>query len=177
MSDASAVVPWITALLGCVVSSVIARWTPRERSVWTVLADAFKAGALGIALIFVASLLHGFCIEILHRCVTHGDGNIAYVVVAIAAVPLYWFILIFGSPNPNDIEARAKEPDSAAANAVVDYCAGKQPSMRCANCHEIIAVAPQVPTARPNSVCPSSVLTRCGCRRCNGTFVLGPRKA
>jgi hypothetical protein len=172
MSDASAVVPWITALLGCMVSFAIARWSPRERSLWTVLADAIKAGALGIALIFVASLLHGLCIDILHRCVTHGDGNIAYVVVAIAAVPLYWLILIFGSPSPNDIEARAKEPDSAAANAVVDYCAGKKPATRCPHCHEVISVAPQLPTARP-----SSVLTRCGCRRCNGTFVLGPRKA
>jgi predicted acyltransferase len=172
MSDASSIVPWITALLGCAVSFAMARRRPRERSVLTVAADALKACALGIALIFVAALLHSLCMDPLHRCVTHGDANVAYVVVAIVAIPAYWLIMVFGSPDPNDIESRANGPGSAAANAVIEYCAGKTPSTCCPNCHQVISVTPQ-----SSSASPSSVLTQCACQKCNGKFKLGPSEA
>ena len=103
MTDSSSLVPWVTALLSCVASYVVARLTPRPLSLGMVLLSGAKCVALSIASFFLGSVLHGICIDTLHRCVTHGDINIQYAMGGVLAFPILWLIvLVFGRRSDDE---------------------------------------------------------------------------
>lgn len=169
MTDSSSLVPWVTVLLGCAASYLVARLTPRAISFLTALLAGTKAFAVSFGSIFVASLLHGMCIDVLHRCSTHGDGNIAYVMGGVMAFPLFWIIILwFGrvrevEPVPS-ISARC---DAACSAAVIQHVEGKPDGSLCPVCKQVIATKrSEAKDAKPY------VATRCGCGKCDQRFQL-----
>jgi hypothetical protein len=164
MSDSSSLVPWLTALLGLAASYALAKFAPRELSVLGVTLAGAKAFALGIVSFFVGSLLHGICIESLHRCATHGDGNITYAMGGVMAFPLYWIVIaFFGRVNEvRPIRSIATECQSACSVALLEHLEGRPDTTRCPACQQVIS------TSRHKSQSSDAyVATRCACGKCD----------
>ena len=169
MSDASPLVPWITATLGCVVSYGVAHLSPRPSSLSATLFAGAKAFALSIALFFAGSLMHALCIDQLHQCSSHGDGNIKYAMGGILAFPIYWLIFSVSGKGKwvKQAPSLLSRCESASSEAIMDHIAGKVASSQCPACADIISTR-KCETASSGA----QVATRCRCGRCNRIFQL-----
>jgi hypothetical protein len=174
MSDSSSLVPWVTVLLGCTVSYVVARLTPRELSFFTVLLAGAKAFALSTTSFFVGSLLHGICIDALHRCTTHGDGNIRYAMGGVLAFPLFWLIIeLFGRQSELEpARSMNAQCETACSAALIQHLEGKADGTLCPSCKRVVA------TRRHESKGKGAhVVTRCSCGKCDMKLEVSPSAA
>lgn len=169
MSDLSPLVPWTTAALGCGVAYGIARLSLRPRSFSTTVCAGAKAFALSIVSFFLGLLIHGLCIDQMHRCSSHGDGNITYAMGGILAFPLFWLIIaLFGKgDSAEQASSLLSRCESAASLAIMDHVGGKVASSRCPACADVIATR----SSKPGSG-GAHVATSCRCGKCNRTFQL-----
>jgi hypothetical protein len=173
MTDSSAAIPWITAATGCVVSVAVARFSTRPESVLGVLGVGLKALGLGVAFFFVGSLLHGFCIDALHLCKSHGDGNIAIAIGGLIATPAYWIILALCAPAESEFTKAPKNQYMAASAAAVEqHRLGLEATARCPRCHEMITVSQHAADERQKFL-----IIACKCARCNTNVRLRPGEA
>ena len=174
MSDSSSIVPWVTALLGCAVSYGVARITPRAFSFFAVLMAGAKAFALSIASFFVGSLLHGVCIDMLHRCASHGDENIRYAMGGILAFPAFWLIILLVG-KVSEVEPAQSLHDqfeSASAAAIMQQLAGQAASTLCPACMQIVAAKTHKSEDKL-----AYVVTSCKCGKCDRKVRLRPSEA
>lgn len=169
MSDLSPLVPWITAALGCGLAYGIARLSLRPSSFIATLFAGAKAFALSIVSFFVGSLIHGLCMDPLHRCVSHGDGNLSYAMGGVLAFPLFWLIIcLFGKGNAvEQAPSLLSQCASASSTAIMDHAAGKAASTRCPACADVIQTR-QSKRAGGDS----HIATSCSCGKCDRTFQL-----
>jgi hypothetical protein len=174
MSDASSLVPWVIAVFGCAVSYVVARLTPREPSFFTVLLAGAKAFALSIVSFFVGSILHGICVDALHRCVTHGEGNIQYAMGGVLAFPIFWLIIVlFGSRSETEpIRSMSDQCDAACSTAILRHVEGKADSTLCPACKQVVVTKRHEANAKD-----AHVVTRCSCGKCDKRFTVRPSAA
>lgn len=174
MSDYSSLVPWVTTVLGCSVSYVVARLTPRELSFFTVLLAGSKAFALSIASFFIGSILHGICIDALHRCFTHGEGNIQYAMGGVLSFPIFWLIIVlFGRVSQVEpVRSMSAQCEVACATALIQHLEGKADSTLCPACKQVIATK-----RHEANVNDAHVVTRCSCGNCDKRLMVRPSEA
>lgn len=167
MSDASSFVPWVTAALGCACSYGVARFTRRKASFFSVLLAGGKAFGLSIASIFVASLLHNICVNTLHRCTSHGDGNIAYILGGVFAFPLFWIIIALfgGEADVEPVLSTSSQCDAASSAALIEHLEGKADLTLCPACGQAISAKRDA-----SGSAGVHVVTRCRCGKCDARF-------
>lgn len=173
MSESSSLVPWFTAVLGCAVSYVVARLTPRELSFFTVLLAGSKAFALSVVSFFVGSILHGICIDTLHRCVTHWEGNIKYAMGGVLAFPIFWLIIVMFGRVTEVEPARSisDQCEEACSTALIQHLEGTADGTLCPACKQVVATRHEV------NAKVAHVVTHCSCGKCDKRLKVRPSEA
>lgn len=174
MTDSSPLIPWVTALLGCAVSYGMARFNPGEVTFSRVLFAGAKAIALSIVFFFVGALLHGLCIDALHRCTGHGEGNIQFAMGGVLAFPLFWLILVlFGRASEvQAVLSISAQCAAACSTALIQHLEGQPATTLCPACQQVIA------TRRHDaSDGGTDFATRCACGKCDKRIQARPRDA
>ena len=174
MPDSSPLVPWVTALLGCAVSYGLARLHSRETTAISVLLAGAKAFGLSLASVFACSMMHGVCIDVLHRCTAHGDANIQYAFGGVLAFPLFWLIIaVFGkAAEVEPVQSISAQCKAACSVALIRRFEGKPDSTPCPACKQVIATERREPQGAE-----AHVVTRCSCGKCNKRLPVRPSPA
>jgi hypothetical protein len=164
MTDSSPLIPWVTALLGCAVSYGMARFNPGDVTFFRVLFAGAKAFALSIVLFFIGALLHGICIDALHRCASHGEGNIQFAMGGVLAFPLFWLILVlFGRASEvQTVPSISAQCEAACSTALIQHLEGQPASTLCPACKQVVAIR-----RHDASDGRTYFATRCACGKCD----------
>lgn len=128
----------------------------------------FQALGLGLASLFLASAIHTVCIESLHLCRSHGDGNIGYAVGPVMGIPLYWLLMrASASVSRGAAKPTANPHHLAVQQALSEFLRVGRPATDCPSCGQPVSV-----TSERTGPVSTQLSTRCGCGRCNERFAL-----
>ncbi len=89
-----AYIGWLIPIIGLPLSWIISEGGRKYSSGGKFMFAAVNSFALMLVLIFISVLANTLCIEVLHICESHGDGNMSYWFNAFFISPIYFIVIL-----------------------------------------------------------------------------------
>jgi len=165
VTDLSALVGWPPLVVGFAVSIWAGRSMRGPRSFGRFLGAGFMAFMLGVLLTLATAGLHTSCVEQMHLCQSHGDGNMSYWFHSLLAVPLFWAAMLAFGSSANTVLAQSRSLGESVTRALDQFRLRQNITESCPACASVLLVEQVLTSAGSRTVKVS-----CSCGQCSGKY-------